>query len=209
MFYCQQCNNMFDITKKLPDTTMSGGKNGSSSTITTQTGGERVEDVLNNILTKKNVLYKDIQAVGIDNIIKHKDYKKLNRKSKEIVYNTIQSIIPLKDKKIMDILKQTQKVNTQGYFLCTNCGFSSSINPGTIIYSKKKSSISYANNSNLNENRDYIHHNYLLRTKRFRCPNNKCTSFNNVDNQEAVIYRMKDTHNTRYMCTTCGTSISN
>lgn len=193
MFYCSECSNIYDITKTVQNVQVGG-----ADTETSQSGaGMDVEDILDMILSKKNVSSEDIQTVGWENIVNHKDYKQLSKDKKELVYNTVQDKLPDEQKLIM---KQSTISNNIAFFICKNCGNFEKIKPGSEIFSKESSAASTASFSS-----DYSYHNFLVRTRRYNCHNAKCDTHDNPGKKEAVIHRLKNSYQLRYVCTVCNT----
>jgi hypothetical protein len=212
MFYCPHCNNIYNIKKYITTAQIGGYKKQESSsssilsdTLSTQSGGELlVEDILENILNKKEVSYEDIKSVGISNILKHTDYKKLIKKKKEYVYNNIHDKLPMTEKKIFATLATEQTDKNTAYFFCTNCGFSQQIKPQTLLLS-----MGAKDDLNKNYNKDYVHHDFLPRTRGYVCKNKTCDSHKQPEKREAVMHRLKNSYKMRYVCTACNTSWEN
>lgn len=212
MFYCPHCSNSYDIRKFIIQT--GGNKFGSdienddmTSSLSSSTGGAiSAEDILDNIINKVPITYDDIKQVGIDKITRHKDYKKLNKKNKDLVYNTIQDKLPKDKKKLFEKMYTGQKENQTAYFLCTNCGFSQPMKSGALIFSKGSLEDESAHE---NFNKDYKHHAYLPRTRKYICKNPKCESHKDPAKKEAQMHRLKNSYQMRYVCTTCNASWKN
>jgi hypothetical protein len=75
------------------------------------------------------------------------------------------------------------------------------LEPKTIFY---KFSYNNLNNNITFDNIDLIINNPILpRTKNYICQNKDCISHQDLDNKKAIIYRVKETFNTFYICCNC------
>ena len=88
-------------------------------------------------------------------------------------------------------------------FVCNNCGYTTDIKPGAMIYSKmyeQESSTLFL------EDYDNICDDHTLpRTRDYLCPNTKCPTNSKKDSEqrEAVFKRLGKTYRLVYMCCVC------
>jgi hypothetical protein len=218
MFFCPNCDNSFDIIKQLTgapskydmnsddttDTESSNYTNTESIDISDDNleGGADIDKLITDIVNKVNITETDIKGINVDKLVKTGIYKKLNIKNKELVYNTIQDLLP---NNLKDINKKKLELPPyKAYFICNKCGESQLINEGTLIFSKTASAVL---SDVLPENYiDNINNPTLSRTRRYICPESKCESHKNNLKREAVFFRTKNSFQLRYICTSCETS---
>ena len=86
MFFCPKCNNILDIKKLLSDQHQKGGV-------------DVFENIITSILNNKTIKYDDIKNISTQKLYKHPTYKKLKSHEKTKIYNTIQDLLPKKQKK--------------------------------------------------------------------------------------------------------------
>ena len=218
MFFCPKCNNIFDITQTLSklqsrvvtekkDLQQKGGDisvvvGGDPQRRKSSFGGDRYTTIINTILEKKPIKYNDIKDISITGLYKHPHYKKQKTADKTYIRNKIQDLLPKKSKKInleKDI--EEQRAKNIAYFQCTNCGYTTKIKPGTLIYSKTtggKTSKSLTYNVS-----DMIYDNTLPRTRKYICQNKKCISHKHPEKKEAIFFRTDNTYEITYICTLC------
>lgn len=180
-FYCPNCSNNFDISKFISKV---------------QSGGDIVKSIIEKIINKETINNSDLKVINLDKLTKHSFYKNLSKQDKEFVLNTIKDKVPTKESK-----QQVKNIRT-AYFKCTNCGFNQTISPGTRLISKGQDNSSFDNTVFTT---NYRHHSFLPRTRAYICKNNNCESHTNFEKREAVMHRIKDTHQVRYVCVTCNT----
>ena len=77
------------------------------------------------------------------------------------------------------------------------------INDGTLIFSRSFGIDT--DDIDSSHNPDLVNEPTLLRTRRYKCSNEKCPSHTDPTKREAVIYRKGDTYQVDYICTTCKT----
>jgi len=206
MFFCQNCNNAFDIAKstqsiKVGDTTAINTPN------IDQEGGfqigsgkytDLVNKTLNNSLTEK-----EVDGINLDDLIKSDDYKKLSKKEKQIVYNKVQDVLPRDKKKISkdSVDKLSDKV--LAVFICNNCGFTKEIEPQTKIFSRTSDNI--AQSYTINDYKNMLHSKILPFTRKYNCPNSECKSHTDPKEKEANFFRLNNSYKVKYICRSCGT----
>jgi hypothetical protein len=179
MDYCKNCQYSLDITRNT----------------------KRDEGNIKTI-SKPEELYKlkpsnDLQYIINFNEVVLKEYLK----EKNIEGDDYNAVID----KFKRLLKQ-QKTIAPFMFLCTNCGSSFVIQPGTILYDFNLDTKGKATDEDDIELKcqDPI----LPRTKDYICPNKSCKSHNNSLEKEAVFYRNSSGYNLRYICCECKTQWS-
>lgn len=206
MFFCPNCNNSFDI-KKSSGLQKGGVENTESSTITTsQTGGDRVDDLIEKILQDEEINKDDINGITLQDLSKNNMYKRLKSKQKEIIYNKIQDMLPKEEKKIVQEQIDVKEDDIYALFECTNCGYLKKIDPGTRIFSKSAKTVSQ--NYTVTDYKDMIYSDILPRTKRYVCPNDKCISHKDISKKKAVFMRLNNSNIIKYICTACNTDFS-
>ena len=203
MFFCPVCNNTFDIVKPSSDSQKGGKVADSPATETSdefQTGGS-IRDIVQRVINKEEIDVSDVASLDIDKITHVPEYKKLSKKAKELVYNTIFDMLPV-EKKLMKEADQSQTQNL-AFFKCYNCGEMQPISEGTLIYSQNYKQDETV--ANVEINTDLIHDPTLRRTRRYTCHNKDCVSHKDLSKREAVMFRMGDSYHINYVCTACET----
>ena len=109
MYFCPNCNNVFDITKGFSDKI--GGKDINDNTTsqyikdspTTKKGGANVDinKIIKNILDKEDINENILDNISIENIIKSNEYKNLKTTEKEYVNNKLHDLLALDKKKLL------------------------------------------------------------------------------------------------------------
>ena len=129
MFFCPNCDNVFDITN-LND---KGEK---------QDGGAGVDwqEVISKILAKEDIDQKTVDQISVESLVKQDIYNGLKSSVKEYVHNKVLELTKDVEKK----LKGTEAKETQNrmYFICRNCGTTKQIKDGTLLFSKVSGDIS-------------------------------------------------------------------
>ncbi len=54
-------------------------------------------------------------------------------------------------------------------------------------------------------NKNMIHSNIVARTRKYKCPNNKCETQKKPELKEAIFFRAGSTHKLTYICVVCKT----
>jgi len=211
MFFCPNCNNTFDITKDITSVKQTGGKEelvsdsfSTTTTTTTTVDNKNEVDVIINKILKKEELENDlIESLDINNIVKNIAYKKLNIKDKELVFNTIQDLLPKEKKKLNELKFDTTLTDNKAYFMCNNCGFIKNIEPKTLIFSRRSDSMTQ--NFGTKGYKHLLNSNIVPRTKKYICPKQDCISHKDLDKKEAIFFRTNNTYNVKYICRACET----
>jgi hypothetical protein len=200
MFFCPNCNNIFDITK-----TPTQIDEEDKTPISEQEGGQDlIDETINKIINNENVSQSQLEKISINKLLENPTYKKLKSDKKEKVYNVIQDSLNKEKKNIVkNKLDKIDKSNL-AFFICNNCGYSSNIKEGTKIFSKTNDEISQTYTPD--DYSDLIHSDILPRTRKYVCPNVKCKTNEDPSKREAVFFRKNNSYNVVYICTVCKTS---
>lgn len=201
MDFCPHCNNIFDITKTASSV---GGYN--EDTNDEFVGGAKVldyDEIINKIINNEQISKSETEGISLDDLIKSNSYKKLKFKQKEFVFNKIQDLIPIQEKKI--IKEQQYKQPTEkAFFICKNCGFLKQIEEGTLIFSKVSSDL--AQSYTTSDFIDMANSDILPKTRKYICPNDKCPSQSDFSKREAAFFRLNNSYKIKYICLTCKTT---
>lgn len=181
MFFCQKCDNSYDITSQ--------GKN--------QSGGS-FDKLIQDIIDEKEV---DTKNIDLHEVQKTPKYKKLSVAGKELILNKISDSIPVKKK---EVTKLPATGTPDVFFECDKCGFREKVKEKTLIY--MNNSIESRGEKNINYN-NIIHSKIKTYTRKYICPNKKCDTNKDPTLKEAMIFRSSvSTYRMRYLCMTCETS---
>jgi len=197
MYFCPNCNNVFDITRE-------EGKPLKSETSEKEErkGGAKINyDELINQLIENEEIEETIEDLDVEDVMKSDAYKKLKSKQKEYIYNKLQDLLPLDKKKLEYEDVQTELV----YFICKNCAFMQKIEPGTLIYSRVSGDI--AQSYSVEDNRMMKYSDVLPFTRKYNCSNSNCPSHKDVSKKEASFYRMNNTYKVKYICHACNNTV--
>ena len=207
MYFCPDCNNVFDITKGIdstPVTAQTGGNNNftNENDLIMQHGGKdnTYEEIIKNIINGENIDGKKINNLSMDDLTNSIVYKKLKHKQKESVYNKLQDLLPNEQKKLYKE-EGISKISEKAYFICNNCGNRKPIEKGTLIFSKVSSDIAQSYSSS--DVKDMKYSDILPITRKYICPNKNCDSHTNPQKREAVFFRMNNTFKVKHICLTC------
>ena len=206
MFFCPNCNNSFDI-KKYSGFQKGGAEFSESSTVSTsQTGGDRIDDLIDKFLQGEEVTEKDISGITLQDLSKNAIYKRLKSKQKEEIYNKLQDMLPKEEKRLIQEQVLTKDDDIFAMFECTNCGYLKKIDAGTRVFSKSAKSVSQS--YTVADYKSTVHSDILPRTRRYVCPNDKCVSHKDITKRKAVFMRRNNSNIVRYVCTACDTDFS-
>jgi acetone carboxylase gamma subunit len=204
MFFCPNCNNMFDIARAIPQ---SGGKKKSEDfdLLESESESESISfnDFINKILNNDETVNNNIKQININELQQSQEYKKLKIKHKELVDNKIQDLLPISEKAIMQSTSTKNIEDLSAYFVCNNCGFANKITPKTKIFSRTSADISQ--NYTVSDYSDMLHSDILPRTRKYICPNKQCISYKDISKREAIFFRLSNTYKVKYICTACKT----
>lgn len=207
MFYCPNCNNIYDITKNIPSIiNQTGGQESETpetvSTVTNTTNDldkDNINIVIKNILSGKQINKSELKNITLDNLIKNTNYKRLQNKTKELVYNKISEL--LDNKNISS--KSDTLTNTNAYFICKNCNNYEPIKPNTLITRKIYNETNEVILEDSSKFKDMSNVKCIPLTRNYICPNNKCISQTNHSKRAAKFYRIPGSFKIRYICTGC------
>lgn len=213
MFYCPNCNNIYDITKTIPNNFIqtAGQVSDTPETISSITNTESTNansdiDQANNIIQKilkgDKLNNNDLNGITLDSITKNTSYKKLQAKSKELVYN-----------KLLELFNENSKTNksitpisSNAYFICKNCGNNEPIKSNTLIARKYYGESNDIEHEDFNKFKEMANVKCLPLSRNYICPNKKCLSHTDFDKREARFYRISGSFRIRYVCIACGHS---
>jgi predicted RNA-binding Zn-ribbon protein involved in translation (DUF1610 family) len=206
MFYCPNCNNIFDITRSIDNKQQVGGDNNSSSLSSTQSSTQKLSEsnikLLINKLLDHVATLNDVKNIDYGEVIKSNSYKSLNNNERETVINGIQDLLPNEKKKIMEFKNNVDIEANAAYFICTNCGHARTIENGTLIFSRKSENITQS--YDIGDYSDLKYSNILPRTRNYICINDKCDSHTDMKKKEAIFFRVGG-YNVKYVCLACDT----
>lgn len=192
MYFCPNCNNIFDVTS-----------NPHEEQAKTKVGGRSNDyaDVIDMILKEKEVTAENVKNLRLNTLVKEPKYKKLKAKEKELVYNKIQELLP-EDKKI--IKEKDEHDSNKVYFICKNCGYLKPVEDGTLIFNRVSSEISEAYTSTDRASLEAMASSDILpRTRKYICDNSDCISHKDPSKREAVFFRMNNSYKVKYLCLAC------
>lgn len=189
MFFCHNCNNIFDITN-IPHS---------------QKGGAKTVDyneIIKKILLKDNIDELTAKDLSIGELIKQEAYNSLKPTHREYVYNKIMELTKINESKLKntELKEEPDKV----YFLCKNCGTSKKIKENTLVFSKVSNDISQ---SYVATDLSVMQYSDILPiTRKYICPNEKCKSHTDLDAREAKFFRLNNSYRLKYTCLACNTT---
>lgn len=193
MNFCPRCKNMYSITNNIENII---GKTQQNQ----QKGGttHNFEKLIEQILAKQQIKIPD--NFPLNSLTESSEYRKLNTKQKEYVYNKITDGISIKEKSKHPTAKQNFKPM---YFVCLTCAYHEPIESTKLIYNNVGSNISQ---NYIPPSLDHMAlSNIIPRTRRYFCPNDECLSHTNPDKKEAVFFRLNNSHQIKYICQICKT----
>lgn len=163
-----------------------------------------LDKIFNKIATKEDITEQDLAKIKSTDVINDDRYELMKEKDKKKFNSAIKAI----DKNffVEDEEKNDGSSNysnsSAAYFVCKFCNYSTKMQPGTVIYSKK-----YGSNANntIEDYRYVIHDNSLARTRTYICKNEKCKSHSDISIREAVLTN-NASEQLVYVCTVCNTS---
>jgi uncharacterized protein with PIN domain len=215
MFYCPNCNNRYtkitagrlenqnnlDIDSQTPTTVSSIIQEDK----TKQKGGKdsNYQEIINKAIADDEFTENEIKQIDLDDLVKHIEYKKLNSKMKELVYNKINELIP---KNLID--PNAKKVPPKVFFECTNCGYGEALKDNTLVIRRLPTNVNLIQDfEDKTKYKDLVNASELPHTRRYVCPNEKCESHTNPELREAVFDRQNGSYKTIYVCKQCQTII--
>lgn len=200
MFFCPNCDNSYDITRNI-EQTGGGAYSESSETISYELSGGKSEysELVKKILNNVQLSELEIKNINMGKLISDPFYKKLKSTDKQYIYNKIQDSLPIEKKKL---LKEKTKLDSKklAFFVCNNCGFVESIKDGTLIFSRTSQTKSQFYSDNYH---DLVNSNILPRTRKYICSNKKCDSYKDPNKREAIMFRLSNSYQIKYICLAC------
>lgn len=187
MNFCPNCKNVFDIAK-LNKQQLGGTKLTYVSIIKLALSGELRET--------------DVSDLDMNDFVNTYEYKKLKTKQREIVYNTIQDLLPVDKKNIEQSVKNIQDV----YYKCRNCGFHEKLPPKTLVSTIVSNDVS--GNYTMHDATNMIYSDIIPFTRKYLCPNEKCISYKDPSKKEAKFFRNNNQYNVKYICLACNTQFN-
>ena len=192
MYFCPNCNNIFDITRNPQEEKEKTKVGGGSKDYTV---------IIDKILKDEEITPANVINLNLNTLIKEVSYKKLKIKEKELVYNKIQELLPTEKKLINDL---SDSKNDKAYFICKNCGFLKPIDEGTLIFSRVSSNISQTYTATDDASLDAMTNSKILpRTRKYICDNSDCISHTDPTKKEACFFRMNNSYQVKYICLAC------
>lgn len=202
MYFCPDCNNLYDISRTIPSAQQTGGKKKillPSITSDSETISDSDTNTVNNII-KRDVNSVELSEDEINKLVKSKDFNDLSEEKKSA------TLIKIKEKQDTppDIL--TDK-HAGAYFICKKCGRYDVIRDGTLVVSKHAGGESLQENITPTDYKNMVNIPYLPITRNYVCPNEKCESHKNYSLREAIFFRIPS-RRVRYVCKACLTSFT-
>lgn len=185
MFFCNQCNFMFNITKDVKSKQIGGKIN------------KAITNLFNKYYTGESLEEDDYKNITIQDIKNDSRYDEdMNVKNQQKFRSWLKSQNP---SFIANINAPQTGGSNEAYFICKSCQNTKLIDPGTIIYSKN-----YSTNSSI-DTEDYtyaIYDSTLPRTRNYICKNKNCKSHTDDKLKEAVITK-NNMDQIVYVCVAC------
>jgi|SaaInlStandDraft_4_1057021.scaffolds.fasta_scaffold04507_5 DNA-directed RNA polymerase subunit M/transcription elongation factor TFIIS len=212
--FCPNCNNILDITKnpsrnnnyqqqlELADNTpntVSESDAADSANSADDVGivdeideaNNEIENIINNIVS--SIEFDDV-IIGnhkLEQFTKNKEFTKLDKKTKSAVQSKLISFFEKLDDAV------------SAFFVCSTCGYSKSIEAGTLI-SRRASSDATNTYVNFDRLKNKLNSKVLPHTRDYICINDSCPSHKDHSKRDAVMYRL-GTKNAQiwYTCSAC------
>lgn len=200
MFFCSECDSIYDITKNKPAKQQTGGDNddynNSPSDVSSATETDNLTKLIDNIIAGKSPTDAELKKYTMDNLLANAVYKKLTSKNKDIVYNIFNDVVST-------TLKHDNNAKaTQYYFICNNCGNNEPIKEQTQLVTRSGNE-KIQLYDDINKYKEIIHSAALPITRAYVCPNDKCESHKDHAKREAVFFRQSNSFKIRMICRTC------
>lgn len=205
MFYCPNCNNIYDITKTVPlaqsddqsRMVLVGGEETSETpiTVSSDTKPDNIIILIDKLIKNEPIKKELYEKLNLNTITKHTAFKKLQSKHKELVINKLAELLP------QDASEQkASQIASPVYFMCANCKNVEKIKAGTVITRKLYGESAADDTSKF---KHMVNAHYLPFTRKYVCPNNKCPSITDHSKREAVFFRMANSFKVVYVCKAC------
>jgi DNA-directed RNA polymerase subunit M/transcription elongation factor TFIIS len=186
MQFCPKCDNIMDIGKSAPRTTL---VQSTPDSVSTETNSNE------NQISKLIQLYKNKQdisniSVDIKELTSNTEFNKLKETDKNIILKI------LKGNEIDDSLT--------AYRICKNCSYFERLVGKTLVLSRMNIGSNLSSTQDLSKYKYMIHDKTLPHTRDYICKNDKCISHKDYSKRDAVWFRPSATsYATCYACTAC------
>jgi hypothetical protein len=171
MYFCPKCNYTFDVSKNIS----SSDKRKEVPDIELLFKLIKKEKDLNNYMVK---------GFTIEDVVKHKSYKKLSDEIKQSIEGLFTS------------------VGSGISFKCTNCNYVDNIVKSIRLYQLNLNN-SMTSTETLEDNMLISKNPILPRTRDYECKNRNCITHKDKSNKEAVFYKDPSSYNVKYICCVC------
>ncbi len=185
MFFCPNCDNVFDITNVTKE----------------QAGGVKLnyQELVNKILLKEVIDQNSITQLSLEELVKQDAYNNLKSTHREYVFNKVMELTKEIEKKLKDT--EFKESLNRMYFICKNCGTTKKIKENTKLFSKVSSDVSQGYVASDLSTMKYS--DILPITKKYICPNTKCESHVDLTKREAKFFRLNNSYRVKYLCMAC------
>ena len=188
--YCDQCNNLLDISRKV----IKKEKQLDTSTEKETEDTTKYDDLIKKLENNEQLSPEELVNVNVKDLLKSEYYKQVQGKGKI-------------RKLLMDMIDEAANSdeNTQAYFVCKNCAYSKPIKSGTLIYTKNIETLeTEESNDDYTVYRNMKYQKIMPRTRNFACSNPTCIS--NTDKNtpsEACFFRKHNSYELVMVCAYC------
>jgi hypothetical protein len=188
MFFCPNCDNLFNITNVVPD----------------QKGGDRVNygSVITSILAKEQIDKVLAEKLSVVELVKQEEYNSLKSTQKEYVYNKVTELTKMNENKLKNV--EIKDVPDKVYLKCSNCATTKKVKENTLIFSRVSDNVSQGHVASDLSNMK--HSDILPITRRYICPKQSCESHDNTEKREAKFFRLNNSMRLKYTCLACDTT---
>lgn len=201
MFYCPNCNNIYDIAKSIqnisPQNPLAGGAvsdtpDAISSTTNTV---DEIQLIIDYISKNNAIKLEDLKGYAVSDILQSDQYKKMQPKLKNNVAAKLNQLDKPKD-----------NTTQNAYFICKNCGNHEVMKPNTLITRKNYGDTAVSDEVDEDHHKDMAAVKCIPVTRNYVCNNAKCESHKNYTKRRAKFYRIQGSFIVRYVCLTCNES---
>jgi len=189
--FCKQCGNLYDITQniKLFKTPQKGGRS----------VYEKIDSILEKISQGETIDESDLKNIKYNDINSYNRFNTLSRKKQSDILSKIKKIIPGFER---DVVQEDDNVDQTPYYICYQCYFYESIQPGETIYSISLTGDEQQQKEDFSH---LIHDPTFLRTNVYICPNKNCETHKKPELRKAIMLHTPQ-YNMRYVCHICYSS---
>jgi len=190
--FCKECNNILDISKTKPQSTVLDEETPNNITSSSDTNGINYDDIVEKLENDDKIDENTLEK--IDFIVLQHNTKLKNKSVK----------VKRKIKKKIDELinKKESSTKNNAYFICNNCSYSKEIKPGELIISRLSKDKTNVSLELTDKQKNKLFSNVLPFTREYNCPNKKCGTYKGTPN-EAKFFRTQGTTHTWYLCCVC------